>query len=73
MITFGMNLATNSAVSVIRKNSELVKTFSSYFMAVRRALKDNGRDIDFFGKKSKEFDDRADALAKSLHHAAKFG
>lgn len=39
---------------------------------VRRLLKTNSRKLAFNGKKSKDFDDSADALAIALHHAIKF-
>lgn len=40
---------------------------------VRRMLKTNSRKLAFNGKKSKDFDDSADALAIALHHAIKLG
>lgn len=39
---------------------------------VRRLLRSNRRTLAFNGKKSKDFDDSADALAIALHHAMKF-
>lgn len=39
---------------------------------VRRLLNSNRRRLAFNGKKSKDFDDSADALAIALHHAMKF-
>lgn len=39
---------------------------------VRRLLNSNRRKLAFNGKKSKDFDDSADALAIALHHALKF-
>ncbi len=38
---------------------------------VRRLLNTNSRKLAFNGKKSKDFDDSADALAIALHHAMK--
>lgn len=38
---------------------------------VRRILRTNSRKLAFNGKKSKDFDDSADALAIALHHAIK--
>lgn len=39
---------------------------------VRRLLRSNRRTLAFNGKKAKDFDDSADALAIALHHAMKF-
>ena len=39
---------------------------------VRKLLNSNRRRLAFNGKKSKDFDDSADALAIALHHALKF-
>lgn len=38
---------------------------------VRRMLRTNSRKLAFNGKKSKDFDDSADALAIAIHHALK--
>lgn len=38
---------------------------------VRKLLKTNSRKLAFNGKKDKDFDDSADALAIALHHALK--
>ncbi len=40
---------------------------------VRKMFRTNSRKLAFNGKKSKDFDDSADALAIALHHAIKFG
>lgn len=38
---------------------------------VRRILNSNSRKLSFNGKKNKDFDDSADALAIAIHHAIK--
>lgn len=40
---------------------------------VRRMLRTNSRKLTFNGKKNKDFDDSADALAIAIHHALKTG
>lgn len=40
---------------------------------VRRMFRTNSRKLAFNGKKDKDFDDSADALAIALHHAIKSG